>query len=72
MKKSILSIGKVLSRVEQKQVFGGSMDDGGDVSATCYCENGPKDIGSDCSWCRQVCNIRGGYSGVCIEWGQPF
>ncbi len=35
MKKQILSIGKVLSKVEQKQVFGGNMDDGGD-EGLCY------------------------------------
>lgn len=74
MKKQILNIGKALSRAEQKQVFGGNVliEDGEASSATCYCENGSKDIQSDCSWCAQVCSRRGGYKGVCIEWGQPF
>ena len=71
MKKQILNIGIALSRSEQKQVYGGNLeeDGGGNVSATCYCENGPHIIQSDCSWCNQVCNLRGGYKGLCFEWG---
>jgi len=71
MNKQILNIGKALTRAEQKQVFGGTeitQEGGGAISATCFCENGPKMIGSDCSWCNQVCQPRGGYKGVCIEW----
>jgi hypothetical protein len=74
MKKQILNIGKALSRAEQKQVFGGAMmqedDGGGGISATCYCGNGPRLLsnGADCTWCGQVCSMRGGYTGICIEW----
>jgi len=75
MKKKILNIGKALSRAEQKEVFGGDIttedgDDGGGISATCYCENSIQYLtgGAGCSWCGQVCTMRGGYTGVCIEW----
>ena len=80
MKKQILNLGKALNRAEQKQIFGGDITvetsegsgpggaSGGGVSATCYCNNGHKMINSDCSWCGQVCSIRGGYTGVCLEW----
>tara|TARA_R110001592_G_scaffold20317_7_gene82656 strand:- start:1822 stop:2034 length:213 start_codon:yes stop_codon:yes gene_type:complete len=70
MKNQILNIGKALSRAEQKQVFGGAMDGGGGISATCYCGNGPTFLynGADCTWCGQVCSQRGQYTGICIEW----
>ncbi len=44
MKKSILSIGKVLSKVEQKQVFGGSMYDEGEGG---WCSN-VCNVNADC------------------------
>jgi hypothetical protein len=63
--KNLGKIKDLLSREEMKQIQGGS---GGSGGATCFCNNGPKMIGGGCSWCGQVCAMRGGYKGVCIEW----
>jgi|AntAceMinimDraft_5_1070358.scaffolds.fasta_scaffold411231_1 hypothetical protein len=56
MKKQILNIGKALSRVEQKQVFGGNLQhEGGDNGGNCkVCSTN-----SDCA------------SGVCMSVSGP-
>lgn len=61
--KKLGKIKDLLSREEMKQIQGGS---GG--SAYCYCNNGGGTGAPDCSWCNNVCGIRGGYKGVCIQW----
>lgn len=70
MKKQILSIGKTLSRAEQKEVFGGNLTTPGTKgNATCYCNSGvgissaPNCLKSTCDF---ACFNQQGYNGVCI------
>ena len=68
MKKSILNVGKVLSRAEQKNVFGGnSMDEG---NTTVYCNSGVGiENAPDCSpeTVEKACRNQGGFKGFCIQ-----
>ncbi|WP_028888512.1 hypothetical protein [Tenacibaculum ovolyticum] len=61
MKKSILNLGKSLSKTAQKDIFGGSTvpvnedgDGGGGDSLKCYC-NGTTYPVAHCKWCTWKC-----------------
>lgn len=57
MKKQILNIGKVLSRAEQKQVFGGDLENEGD-SGLCYSSTCRTDNEKLC--CKGSCQTKNG------------
>lgn len=65
--KKLSNVTEILSKQELKQIHGGSSggDEISDGSSYCYCNDGGRWV-ANCGWCNSVCNIRGGYKGVCL------
>ncbi len=70
MKKQFLSIGKVLSRNEQKEIFGGSMndEDEGGTHSWVSCKDGTTYPALNCGLSADnMCVLNGGFSS-CSTW----